>query len=65
MHKTVTDMKAGIDRVFGPGTSAVAFGEAETLDMFRAFFAAIIPHIQKSRERTAERYRKAGSDTLE
>lgn len=65
IHKAVQELEVAVDDVFGPGTSKTAFGDAETLDMFSAFFAAIIPHIQKSREQMARKYRKAGSDTLE
>lgn len=44
-----TYMRDQIDTVFGEGTSAVAFGDAMTLDMFTQFFDGILPIVRQAR----------------
>ncbi len=45
-----------IDEIFGEGTSQVAFGASNTLDMFSQFFDGIVPYIQKAREGKIAKY---------
>lgn len=47
-----------IDAVFGAGTSAKAFEDAQTLNMFEQFFTGITPFVQKARGQKLEKYRK-------
>lgn len=64
MHRIVEEMEAEIDKVFGTGTSAAAFGEEQNLDMFLSFFDAVLPYIQKARESSVSRYLSDGQGTL-
>lgn len=61
MHRIVKDMESEIDCMFGSGTSAIAFGEEENLDMFLSFFESIMPYIQKARAKSVEKYLDYGS----
>lgn len=49
-------LREQIDKVFGPGTSEAAFGEAQSLSMFEQFFAGIAPFIQSTRSEKAAKY---------
>lgn len=56
LHETCDFMREKIDSVFGSGTSQMAFGDANTLDMFEQFFTGITPFVQKSREKQVQKY---------
>lgn len=64
VHDAVETLEDMIDSVFGTGTSDVAFGEAESLEMFYDFFNAVMPHIRRSREQVAQRYLSADSGVM-
>lgn len=49
-------MREQIDILFGAGTSAAAFEDAMTLDMFEQFFEGIAPFIKDARSEKIRRY---------
>lgn len=51
-------MRNEIDALFGNGTSDIAFGKTNTLDMFVQFFEGVTPYIQSAREDKMEKYLK-------
>jgi hypothetical protein len=58
------DFRAGIDTVFGAGTSQAAFEDACTLDMFEQFFKGITPIIDKKRTQKMDKYLAKAKDEI-
>lgn len=52
-------IKGRIDNLFGEGSSAVAFGDALTMDMFQQFFEGITPLIKNVRSNRVQKYTNA------
>lgn len=56
----VQDMRADIDKIYGEGTSDLAFGDTLDIDMFFDFIEGLAPYYKKaSSERTAKYKKKA------
>lgn len=51
-------MKSSIDKVFGEGTSKIAFGDMNNFGMFGQFFEGIAPLIDETRAQKTAKYRK-------
>lgn len=56
LGETCAFFKDRIDYLFGAGTSAVAFGDANALDMFSQFFDGLTPFIRGARAQKITQY---------
>lgn len=56
LGETCAFFKDRIDYLFGPGTSAVAFGDANALNMFSQFFDGLTPFIRGARAAKLKQY---------
>lgn len=54
-----------IDLIFGEGTSNVAFGKANNIDMFTQFFNGIIPFVEVARDKKTAKYLEDKGDVME
>lgn len=60
LSEAVNYFKELVDTCFGEGTSALVFGDANTLSMFEDFFNGITPYFEKASKKRMEKYRKKG-----
>lgn len=58
-------LRDGIDDTFGPGTSAVVFGNRNNLTMVARFFRGVTPYVRDARVKEVERYREDAGEVLE
>jgi len=59
LEKEVGDyLSEEIDKVFGSGTSATAFGESCTIEAVMSFFDGITPFVRKASEKKMSKYVK-------
>ncbi len=56
LNEVVDYFKGLVDDCFGEGTSALVFGNANTLSMFEDFFTGITPYYQKASEKRMAKY---------
>lgn len=56
LTEIVDYFKGLVDECFGVGTSALVFGDSNTLGMFEDFFTGITPYYQKASEKRLAKY---------
>ena len=63
LHREASQfIRAMIDSIFGDGTSQVAFGDQNSLDLFARFFKGTEPYVRKARQQELDRYLKDTED---